>query len=252
MYHSLDDSGSVLSTAPALFHEQMRILHEQGQRVVSLAELQRALANGGPAEDLVAITFDDGFQNVYEHALPVVQRCGFPITVFLVSDYCGRPNSWPTQSPAAPRLPLLAWQQVAAMSRMDGVVFGSHTRTHPDLRRLPAHAVEEELVSSRAAIEHVVEGPVELLAYPYGGYDAGTRQMAGQHFRLACSTHLAFVGRGSDPLAVERIDTYYLSNLALFRRLLSPTGRAYVRVRRVARDFRARRLRRAQASQVEN
>ena len=131
------------------------------------------------------------------------------------------------------------------MSRIDGVLFGSHTRTHPDLRRLPADAIEEELTSSRAAIENVVERSVETLAYPYGAYDSRTRQLAGHHFSLACSTQLAFAGQGSDPLAVERIDAYYFRNLALFRRLLTPTGRAYVRARRFARNLRARRAARA-------
>ena len=72
-YHSLDDSGSVLSTAPRLFAEQMHILHEQGVRVVPLEKA--LLGSGSATEPCVAITFDDGFKNCLISA-DILERYG--------------------------------------------------------------------------------------------------------------------------------------------------------------------------------
>ncbi len=238
-YHSLDDSGSVLSTPPHVFAEQMRILANFGVRVVSLSEVQYLLGETVPAEPLVAITFDDGFRNVYEHGLPILEGYGFTATVFLVTDYCGRTNSWPSQSPNIMRQPLLSWAEVKAMAEA-GVTFGSHTRTHPDLRGLPSLDAEEELVASKRAIEDVTGRPVELLAYPYGTYDEKVKRLARAHFALACSARLDFARSGSDLFALERLDMYYLGRLMMFRRLFSKKIDSYIRLRRVIRDLRGR------------
>ena len=66
------------------------------------------------------------------------------------------------------------------------------SRTHPDLRKLSIQQADEELASSKKAIADATGRPVDTLAYPYGAYDAAVRNLARQHFRLACSTHLGF------------------------------------------------------------
>src|SRR5258708_5988741 len=89
-YHSLDDSGSVISVSPQVFAEHMRILHELNVKVISLSEVRNLQGATPPGDHCVILTFDDGFQNIYEHGLPILQRYGFPATVFLVTDYCGK------------------------------------------------------------------------------------------------------------------------------------------------------------------
>jgi peptidoglycan/xylan/chitin deacetylase (PgdA/CDA1 family) len=236
-YHSLDDTGSVLSTSPRVFAEQMRVLSELGVDVVSIGELQERMIRGDAVKPMIAISFDDGFRNVYECGLSILQRYAFPATVFLVTDYCGRDNSWPSQPPRIMRQPLLGWREIQEMSR-DGISFGSHTRTHPDLRKLSIQQAEEELVDSKKAIADVTGCSVDTLAYPYGAYDAALRNLARQHFRLACSTRLGFVKRDSDPFALERIEMYYFQSPLLFRHLFSPTGEAYLGVRKQLRRIR--------------
>jgi peptidoglycan/xylan/chitin deacetylase (PgdA/CDA1 family) len=236
-YHSLDDSGSVLSTSPRVFAEQMRVLSELGVDVVSIGELRRRMIRGDAVKPMIAISFDDGFRNVYEHGLPIIQRHRFPATVFLVTDYCGRCNSWPSQPVGIPRQPLLGWREIQEMSRA-GISFGSHTRTHPDLRKLTIQQAEEELAGSKKAIADATGRPVDALAYPYGAYDGAVRKLARQHFRLACSTHLGFVKRDSDLFALERIEMYYFQSPLLFRHLFSPTAGAYLGVRKQLRRLR--------------
>jgi peptidoglycan/xylan/chitin deacetylase (PgdA/CDA1 family) len=233
-YHSLDDDGTVLSVSPRLFADQMAMLGDLGVAVVPLAELRRP---GAPAPR-VAITFDDGFRSVREHGLPVLARHGFPATVFLVTDFCGRTNDWPGQPADVVRRPLLDWMEVRAMTAA-GVAFGSHTRSHPDLTGLAPRALEAELVRSKQAIEDAVGRPVEALAYPYGAHDATVRGLAGAHFALACGTRLGHVGPANDRLALPRLDVYYLHRPRLFRQLFAPELAVYLRLRQLGRDLRA-------------
>jgi peptidoglycan/xylan/chitin deacetylase (PgdA/CDA1 family) len=236
-YHTLADDGSVLSVPPALFAEQMRALHETGIRVVPLTELAGQVASALDGRHQVAITFDDGFRSVYEHAFPVLQRYGFPATVFVVADYCGKTNAWPGQPAFIKPGPLLDWGQIREMSR-GGVSFGSHTRTHPDLRALSRREVDAELAESRKLIEDAIGLAVETFAYPYGLYNRQIRDAARVHYRVACSDVLGYLTTSSDPLALERLDTFYLRAPRLFRGLATPGVRAYLALRRRLRTVR--------------
>ncbi|HHT9119320.1 MAG TPA: polysaccharide deacetylase family protein [Candidatus Hypogeohydataceae bacterium YC41] len=215
----------------------MRILADLGLRVISLGEVRDVLSGTVAPEPLVSITFDDGFRNIYEYGLPVLERYGFTATVFLVTDYCGRTNSWPSQPARIVHQPLLSWAEIRAMNAA-GITFGSHTRTHPDLRRLPSRDVKEELLASKEAIENVTGRPVDLLAYPYGAYNETVKHLAEAHFTLACSTRLDFARPGSDFFSLERLDMHYFRHLVVFRHLFSRKMDFYIRLRQVGRDFR--------------
>lgn len=236
-YHSLDESGSVISVRPADFAKQMQTLYSQGFRAVSLTELLHALQDQRHWERTVAITFDDGFESIYHHAMPVLADYGFAATVFLVSDYCDRTNDWPGQAAHVPRLRLLRWSQVREMTAL-GIQFGAHTKTHPNLKRLPEVAAREEIIGSKKAIEDHVQHRVDAFAYPYGAYDSLTSGVVREHFRVACSADLDYVRPGCNPVALERVDAFYLRSESFFRHLLSYRTVAYVRVRRALRDFR--------------
>jgi len=236
-YHSLDGGGSVLSTSPRIFAAQMKILHDSETRVISLSDVPNEIDTYSNHANEVVITFDDGFRNVYEHALPILQSYGFPATVFPVTDYCEKTNSWPGQTLTLEREPLLRWREIQEMSRA-GIAFGSHSRTHPNLKRLSIQDAEEELVGSKRAIAEATGRPVDTFAYPYGAYDTAVRNLASQHFRLACSTDLGFVQPDSDLFALERIEMYYFRSLWLFRHLFSPTTGAYLGLRKQLRRLR--------------
>jgi peptidoglycan/xylan/chitin deacetylase (PgdA/CDA1 family) len=236
-YHSLDDSGSVLSTSSHLFAEQMKFLRDAGIRIASLNELADKEQELYRRENNVVLTFDDGFQNVYQHAFPILHTFGFSATVFLVTDYCGKANSWPGQPVGISRQPLLRWKEVEEMSRA-GISFGSHTRTHPDLRKLSLHEAEEELIGSKKAISDATGKQVDTFAYPYGFYNGAVRNLVKQHFSLACSTSLGFVKGDCDPFGLERIEMYYFQPPKLFRNLFSPVTGAYLGVRKSLRRLR--------------
>lgn len=119
-----------------------------------------------------------------------------------------------------------------------GIVFGSHTRTHPDLRRVTPAQARDELAGSRKAIEDAVGRPVTTFAYPYGTYDASVKGLVDDEYVLACSTDVRFVGDDADMLALPRLDIHYLRRPAIFGGMLSRQVDAYLTVRRWLRDTR--------------
>jgi peptidoglycan/xylan/chitin deacetylase (PgdA/CDA1 family) len=231
-YHSLDTANSVISIAPQKFREQMACLAKQNVPVVPLTEVRNVAG-------AVALTFDDGFRNFFEHALPVLQKYNFPATVFAVSGYCAKQNSWPSQRsrPRVPTLDLMSWSELEQISKA-GISVGSHTVTHPRMSGLPEAEIENELRASRAALEDRTGKTVDAFAYPYGDFTPAVRRAVERHFRLACTTKLAFVCRDSDPLELPRIDVYYVQSLLWFQALVTPYGAAYIAARNSLRRMR--------------
>lgn len=230
-YHSIDSSGSVISISPAVFQSHLEILATSALPIVPLSEIEKM-------PGCIAITFDDGFENFDEFAVPLLMKYKFPATVFLVSGYCGGNNDWPTQPPAAPRLPLMGW---AKLQRLTGaeIEWGAHTVSHPDLTKLSRQAAAEEIRVCRQDIEQRIGRPVKSFAYPYGAADHTARSLAQEEFDIACGTRLALLGQGDNHWELPRVDAYYLRNPARLRSLLRPIGRGYIAARRTLREARS-------------
>ncbi|HWE00486.1 MAG TPA: polysaccharide deacetylase family protein [Bryobacteraceae bacterium] len=229
-YHSLDETGSVISLRPADFQSQMAALAASTVRVVPLPDV---LKHPGA----VAITFDDGFASFADRAVPVLQRFSFPATVFIVSGYCGGRNNWPTQPCGVPQLPLMSWSALRDLPA--GISLGAHCVTHPNLRALTDRQLEDEVRQSRVEIEQRTSRAVEAFAYPYGAVDARAAAVVRPEFRVACGTRLHFASPSSDPVLLPRLDAYYLKSEWWFRDLLGGTRRMYIALRRAMREARA-------------
>jgi peptidoglycan/xylan/chitin deacetylase (PgdA/CDA1 family) len=229
-YHSLDDSGSVISTPPALFKRQMEFLAQSGIPVKPLDEAMRQPGS-------LAITFDDGFGNLLDHAVPLLERLKLPATIFIVGAYCGGRNNWPSQpSHGIPDLPLLSWKNLEGLPGM--VSLGAHTMTHPDLSRLPPEKYKWELSECQTQIEQRLGRAARWLAYPYGASSPEVRSAAREHFDLAVGTSMDFLRDRDDPLDLPRIDTYYLRDWFPLERLCTLQGNLYVHLRGLLRKAR--------------
>lgn len=239
-YHSVDESGSVISTSPGLFRRQMEFFKNSGYRSLPLKEAVNTIASRGVfPERCFVITFDDGYENVFTGALPVLRDLGFSATVFLITDYCGKTNRWPGQNPAIPELPLADWEQIRAMKEK-GFEFGAHTRTHPDLTKIPARDAEQEIVSSKLKIEEALGMPAITFAYPYGRLNPEIKAIAARHFAGACSTRLAKATPDADPCDIPRVDTFYLSSETAFTRISGRAFDFYLFARNCLREFKSR------------
>jgi peptidoglycan/xylan/chitin deacetylase (PgdA/CDA1 family) len=186
----------------------------------------------------VAITFDDGFRNFYEYAFPVLLAYNLPATVFVVSDYCGRTNDWPSQPVAGiPRLPLMDWREIGEVRRY-GVEIGVHTVNHNRLTTLPVAEVEREFSGCREEIEQRTGMRAATMAYPYGACNPAVRQSAAKYFEIACGTELSPLPASCDLLHLPRIDAYYLHDPFWFKSVLSTQCAAYLLARRGLRNLR--------------
>jgi len=172
----------------------------QGVRLEALLEATPAL----PAKP-VAITFDDGYGCLYQQALPALVEYGFTATVFMVAGGLGTENYWEVAAGDVPA-PMLTAAEMAEMQRA-GLAFGSHTLNHPHLTALPAADARRELVESRARLEEALGAPCLTLAYPYGDWNQGVRDLAAEAgYRLACTTVRAAARLTDDRLALPRLN----------------------------------------------
>ncbi len=226
-YHSIDRSGSVISIAPDVFEDQMAWLAESGLAVVPLEEAVKTA--GG-----VALTFDDGYQNFLDVALPVLEGYRFPSTVFAATGVLGKTNEWDGQHSSIPELAIMSTEGVREAATR-GVEFGAHGVTHADLTALGEDEIERELTRSRAQLEDLTGKPVRTFAYPFGRMNEASVRLAGRSFELACGTRLGYVRPGSDLLELPRLDVYHLRSRFWFRRLADATGRAYIQARAALR-----------------
>lgn len=235
-YHSIDKSNSVISTAPEVFHKQIKFLAEMGYNAVSLNNFLDLLLEKKPvAPKTVALTFDDGFQNFYTAAFPVLERYNFKATVFLVTDYCGKRNEWEIDTPGIPLNKILSWEEIKRLNA-HGIEFGAHTLTHPDLTNIPVKQAEREIVGSKAAIEEHLGVEVKTFAYPYGTYNSRVRKIAEENFRAACGVRMGRVRPTSDPFALDRIDSFYLSSDYMFNWIIMGSSDWYLRLRQILRN----------------
>lgn len=247
MYHSLDSSGSVVSVAPRDFADGMAALAHLGYRGITLRKAAaHRQAHGTWPDRCVVLTFDDGYANFHEVALPVLTRHGFAATVFLVSGHVGGQNDWEPPLAQLGVCPMLSWGQVGELSAA-GMEIGAHTKTHPDLAQLSPQAAQDEIVAARAEIEEHMGRRVESFAYPYGSLNGVARQIVAREFQAACTTVLKRADR--EPLhELPRIEMHYIRSRRTLERLLNGELDRYLAVRRWGRVMRQtlRSTRRAQ------
>ena len=230
-YHSLDTARSVISTAPVLFRQHLDCLARSATPVVPLVEIQKAPGS-------VALTFDDGFGNFKDHALPLLAGHRFPATVFVVTGYCGSRNDWDHGGHAAiPSLPLMGWSDLNEL-RKAGIEIGAHTVNHLNLDSIPIDRARDELKACREEIENRTGLPVQSLAYPYGASNPQVRKLAREYFDVACGTELRFVSPEDDPYELPRLDAYYLHKMSTFRNAVVKGSTGYIAFRRLLRKAR--------------
>jgi peptidoglycan/xylan/chitin deacetylase (PgdA/CDA1 family) len=238
-YHSIDESGSVISTSPGMFRRQMTFLKENGFRTITLSEFVAIVESGLFPPRHVVLTFDDGFQNFLTTAFPVLQDLALTATVFLVTDYCGRINNWAGNGQDIPREQLLSWSEVKGLAKY-GIEFGAHTRTHADLTRLPATRIDEEMIGSQRSIQDALGSDVKCFAYPFGKFNRYVKERAANTFRAVCTTKLGKAGPSCDLSSLDRIDAYYLGREKAIQSISSRNFDRYLAFRQVLRSLRSR------------
>lgn len=238
-YHSIDSSGSVISTSPEKFRSQMQYLSNSSHNVISLNEIATCILEKQPFPPRsLSITFDDGFKNNYEIAYPILKEYEFKATIFLVTGYCGKNNQWQGQPAEIPVLEIMDWGEVVEMSN-NGIDFGAHTVNHPNLLKLTQEQAEDEIVDSKKEIEERLGKKIVCFAYPYGGETNKFSKTLSYEFQCAVTTELKVADLGSDVYSLPRIDMYYFSRNNFFSSMGSSRFNHYIKIRNLLRSFRS-------------
>jgi peptidoglycan/xylan/chitin deacetylase (PgdA/CDA1 family) len=164
----------------ALFFAQLTYL-KRHYRVIPLRDYLAARQNGQSLpRHSVILTFDDGLRNFLTVAAPVLNELGLPATMFLVTDRVearGLSNLGSTWDPLDDRISL-SWPEAQTLRSAQGIEFGSHTCSHPELPELSAN-VDRELRDSFDAMRKNLPDPFPPpLAYPYGNYSESIAEKA--------------------------------------------------------------------------
>ncbi len=216
MYHNIDvppKNARIpnLYVKPGMFRFQMAYLKAAGFKVLCIKDLIAAVDAGPPSQNMAAITFDDGYQDFFHNAYPVLKHYGYPSTVFIVSGLAGKENTWDSRKENFAK-PLMDWSRIIEISR-NGVEIGSHTKTHPELTQIRPEEQYAEIAESKKELEERLNRTVDTFCYPGGDHNDQVKEMLKQAgYRYAVSTRRGHVEAGFDPYALRRIPIKLITN----------------------------------------
>lgn len=222
MYHEISESSetnSRLSVSPTAFAEQLSYLYNAGFKTIAAGALSAMLV--GDYRDLpsrtVVLTFDDGYEDFYTRAMPLLDQYGFTATVFVTTGWVQDAG---TQLARKRPGRMLSWSQVIEAT-LAGIEVGAHSHQHPQLDQLPAKLLQKELSCSKELLEDKLGISVPGLAYPYGYSNARVRRAAREAgHRYGCTVRNMLVGPTSDPFALPRLTIRRSTTMPVFHQIV--------------------------------
>lgn len=262
MYHSVDDSGSVLSVSRDQLRWHLQTLQELGFRGLTLSEFRdRAITDQLEcAAPEVLLTFDDGYQNFAEHAVPILGEFGFPATVFVVPAFMGKSPEWYGRDRhivaelsgrlssnavevseilnrinSLSQLPLMTWAEAKRVSQL-GFDVANHSLEHRRLTELTERELTHDLSTSRSMLAAQVGADGDVLCYPYGACDSKViKATAAAGYRAGM---VASLESTNNIFQLNRVGVGAQTTPQEFRYMLSQALDFEWRIRRVCKDCR--------------
>lgn len=236
-YHSISPAVGPTSTPAETFAMQMRALADSGYTALTLDQfIAWRAAPAAPAERRVLISFDDGFADFASTAAPVLQAQGFPALMFLPTARIGAKEDWAGARQSG--RPLMNWAEVKALAA-DGIDFGSHTLTHPDLTRLAPEARRREIAESGAVLAEALGRKTRSFAAPYGRVDDAVLEDVAEVYETAFGVRFDVAGRDCPMMDVPRVEMHYFRDESRWRGFLQG-DRGYFLARKALREVRER------------
>lgn len=186
------------------FQAQLRYLQRSRCNVISLQDAYAGLFCGAdlPRKSVV-LTFDDGYQDVYDFAWPLLQQYRMPATVFMVAGKMGQKADW-LQGADARSTRLMDANTLRTLAAND-ITIGSHGQTHCHLAGLDRQQRQREIVDSKTMLEDVLGQPVEHFCYPYGSQDQAARDaVQAARYSTGLTTRRDRADRADNAYAIPR------------------------------------------------
>jgi peptidoglycan/xylan/chitin deacetylase (PgdA/CDA1 family) len=236
MYHSISTQAGPTSIAPDVFAAQMQAIARSGVSVISLDEFVAARTGQTTLPPRAAIlTFDDGYTDFADLAWPVIRDLAMPVTVFLPTGHVGGAEVW--RGHAEPPRPLMGWDAIVRLAG-EGVDFGGHTVSHPDLLAMSHGQRQDEIVRCHAVISDRIGRPPRHFAPPYGLSDAALRAQIATLYHSSCGTRLGQADAHSDLFDLPRLEMFYYTDARRWDAHLAGRGAPYLALRKGLRRAR--------------
>jgi peptidoglycan/xylan/chitin deacetylase (PgdA/CDA1 family) len=211
IYHRVSDSEKLCAELGSLcvhvgrFRRQLSILDRWGFTPITFRDYQlfRAGKLNLPKKPII-ITFDDGYQDVYEFAYPLLREFGMSAVVFALADPKIRTNTW-DHTRGISDAPLMVDRQLVELHEA-GIEIGSHGMAHRALPYIPKEEAREEISRSRMLLEILLNSPVLSFAYPYGLANEAVKKMVQEAgYLTGCGVYTGPGTFGVDDFDVRRI-----------------------------------------------
>jgi peptidoglycan/xylan/chitin deacetylase (PgdA/CDA1 family) len=197
-----------LTVLPAEFEKQLSYMRSNGYNTVSLREVWNYFQGGKELPPkAVVLTFDDGYNDCFSYAGPLLSRYGLRGTFFIITGLAGQPR-------------YMDMGQVLGLFR-SGMEIGAHSSIHPSLPTLSPSRLVEELVPPKKNLEEVTGAPVLALAYPSGAFDQKTMDAVRKAgYRIAVTTKYGAAQQRDKLLEMVRVRVHGAGSLATFQTAL--------------------------------
>lgn len=198
--------GLGLRVRPHDFDWQMRYLKENGYHSVDLGAVVNHFKSGTELpEKPIVITFDDGYQNNYLYAYPILKKYGFTATIFVATGTVGGINEFDYAKNIQPKNAMLTWGQIKEMKN-NGITIGAHTIDHVHLTEVSQSEARRQISRSKDVLEKELGQEIKYFCYPYGDYNQAVADIVEENgFTAATTTVPGVVRSGMDPLLLNRL-----------------------------------------------
>ena len=210
-YHQISDdfSWSITRQTKNQFERGIRFLQAEGYKaVLPSATFDQ---NCSSKSKQVILTFDDGYEDFYLNALPVLKKYGFTACVFIITGYIGKQSEWDYNWGRFKKRHL-NWDEIKDLS-MAGFEIGSHTVNHPDLTKIPRQYLNYELRVSKETLEDKLGKRVDVLSYPFGRYNHLVKDEAERAgYKRAFTLSGNLIRKSYDSLSIPRMGIYLIDS----------------------------------------
>ena len=210
LYHRVvpDDrgaAGSEFEVPVRNFRRQLQVLDRLGFTPITFVDYMLYLRGElDLPKSPIIITFDDGYEETFTCAFPVLQEFGMKAVVFVITDPHIVTNVWDKETTGT-EAPLLKAQHILEMHSA-GFEIGSHSLTHQRLTSLPRDACWEEISRSRMLLEIMLNAPIRTFSYPYGDLNDEVKQLASEAgYTAACAAWSGPAVFGTDRFEIRRL-----------------------------------------------